>query len=111
MSILIKGMEMPKSCVICPFMTTNDDLSVEDYRYMYCGFPGIGEFVTDYEATRHPDCPLVPVPPHGRLIDADKAYLEGWTLQRYIYGDGSVTIETGRSFFDLPIVIEAEEGE
>jgi len=71
MSILIKGMEMPKSCDICPFAKTNDDLSVEDYRSMYCDFPGIGEYVTDYEAARHPDCPLVEVPPHNDLIDVN----------------------------------------
>ena len=73
MSILIRGMEMPKSCDVCPFVGTNDDLMTDDYRYLYCGFPYMGQFVTDYEATRHPDCPLVPLPEkHGRLGDLDK---------------------------------------
>ncbi len=71
MSVLIKGMEMPKNCNICPFSKTNDDLESDDYRFRYCDFPFIGEFVTDYEKSRHPDCPLVELPPHGRLIDAD----------------------------------------
>lgn len=75
--IYIPGMEMPKTCNICPFMKTNDDLDAEDYRYMYCDFPGIGEFVTDYEASRHPYCPLIEVPAeHGRLIDADKLWIK-----------------------------------
>ena len=70
--ILIRGMEMPKSCDVCPFVGTNDDLMSDDYRYMYCGFPYVGQYVTDYEATRHADCPLVLLPEgHGRLIDAD----------------------------------------
>lgn len=70
--ILIRGMEMPKSCDVCPFVGTNDDLMSDDYRYLYCGFPYMGQYVTDYEATRHADCPLVPFPEgHGRLIDAD----------------------------------------
>ena len=71
MSILLKDMEVPKSCDVCPFVKTNDDLQTDDYRYMYCGFPSIGEFVGDYVASRYKDCPLTPVPPHGRLIDAD----------------------------------------
>lgn len=107
MDLLIKDMDMPKSCDICPFMTTNDNLSVEDYRYMYCGFPGIGEFVTDYEATRHPDCPLFPVPtPHGDLIDRNKLLKKGinldWSVQKWV---SEVDISL------MPAIIKAEEGE
>ena len=51
MSVLVKGMEMPKNCGIC-------------------GFKDGCEF--SMPLTERPfDCPLVPVPPHGRLIDAD----------------------------------------
>lgn len=60
--ILIRGMEMPKSCDVCPFVGTNDDLMSDDYRYLYCGFPYMGQYVSDYEASRHHDCPLVPLP-------------------------------------------------
>ena len=59
MAIVIDYDGMPRSCDVCRFSKTNDDLLSEDYRYMYCDFPGIGEYVTDYEATRHPDCPLI----------------------------------------------------
>ena len=45
MGVYIKGMEMPKSCDECPMYT--------------CMF--------NYDS-----CPLVPVPPHGRLGDLDK---------------------------------------
>ena len=58
MSILIKGMDMPKSCDVCLFVCENDNVAVDDYRHLHCGFPQMGEFVTDYIATRHPDCPL-----------------------------------------------------
>ena len=60
--VIIKGMEMPESCYYCLFAKTNDDLLSDDYRYMYCDFPEIGAFVTDYIVTRHPDCPLRPAP-------------------------------------------------
>lgn len=59
MAIVIGYEGMPRSCDVCRFSKTNDDLFSEDYRYRYCDFPGIGEYVTDYEATRHPYCPLI----------------------------------------------------
>ena len=49
---------MPKSCDMCDYMKTNDDLMSDDYRYMVCNHPYMGEFVSDYIATRHPNCPL-----------------------------------------------------
>ena len=62
MSILIKGMEMPKSCCEC----------------MLAKLSPTGEtLICNYNLSTVPwdekpfDCPLVPVPPHGRLIDAD----------------------------------------
>lgn len=59
MGVLIKGMEMPQNCAEC-FVGFCKQIGCEHY----IGF-------NDYAITRHPDCPLVPVPPHGRLIDAD----------------------------------------
>lgn len=59
MSILIRGMEMPTSCATCKLFG--------EY-----GCPLIG--TVTYALTRgkrHKDCPLVSVPPHGRLINAD----------------------------------------
>lgn len=53
MSILINGMAMPKNCGECPI-------------------------ICDYDLAREArgtekaeNCPLVELPPHGRLIDAD----------------------------------------
>ena len=71
---LIKFDEEIKSCDVCPFCKTNDDLDSEDYRHMYCGYPQMGEFVTDYIACRHPDCPIKEVPSHGVLWDRDKVF-------------------------------------
>ena len=70
MSILIKGMEIPKNCQDCPL----------NYDQMACIVTGTGwwsdtmvlmDFDSDKE--RLYDCPLIEIPtPHGRLIDADK---------------------------------------
>jgi hypothetical protein len=61
MGVYIKGMETPKSCYFCP---CNKD---DGFGFFTCG-------VTKSECdflNLPSDCPLFPVPPHGRLIDAD----------------------------------------
>ena len=73
MSVYIKGMEMPTRCYTCP---------CADLEYYDCNLmPG----TRIEQHKRLDDCPLVPVPPHGRLIDAD-ALLEselGYTIPNY----------------------------
>ena len=56
--------EMPLTCEEC-HLESFCDRWVEARKMS-------GEWKIGVKATiRHPDCPLVPVPPHGRLIDAD----------------------------------------
>lgn len=112
MSILIKGMEMPKSCVYrenghlmtCPLYDIDG----------YCG-------ALHTEACHKVDetmlaCPAVSVPtPHGRLIDAD-GEIEVWDVG---YDGVPHVVKTTVSRFLLshlngkvpPTIIEAEEGE
>lgn len=104
MSILIKGMEMPPNCSECAF----------------CGYYGnkthlcdINQQEIDYEAmleNRRDDCPLVEIPPHGRLIDADKLkeefpHDEDWD---YPVNTNSYVVET---IDKSTTIIEAEESE
>ena len=67
MSILIKGMEMPKTCHCCRMCVQVSDGDI-DWHWECCL---LCEKVERYATDRIPGCPLVPVPPHGRLIDAD----------------------------------------
>lgn len=61
MSVLIKGMQMPESCCVCP-------VNMESCNY---GFEYLRDHPELYER-RAENCPIVEVPtPHGRLIDAD----------------------------------------
>lgn len=70
MGVYIKDMEMPTSCEDCPL---GDSLHCQV-------LPSVPALWAEYtnairEKRLHNACPLVPVSPHGRLIDAD-AYEE-----------------------------------
>ena len=62
MSILVKSMRMPTSCYDCNCFIRDSDGS--DYCCL---------LMLDIEDNdkRDDDCPLIEIPPHGRLIDAD----------------------------------------
>ena len=73
MSILIKGVSMPKNCGECPcyydgychglqYREEDEDYRAVSYR--------------EYDKKRRDDCPLIEVPPHGRLIDADALHIQ-----------------------------------
>ena len=107
--LLIKGMEMPTSCP-CELLGTGYDL--------YCSFAlGIPARVKEYyeccQNNKRPSwCPLVSVPPHGRLIEESKVLdiVFGWCPD----DDGSVgKVGDLREILDeieaLPTVIEASE--
>ena len=75
MSLLIRGANMPKNCTVCP-------LERDVFGCAVCCGKADGDRIgtpiyeadlpsTDFEERRPSWCPLVEVPPHGRLIDAD----------------------------------------
>jgi len=99
MSILIKGMEMPTSCGECRF-------AVDGWCYAY-GKPNI-EALSTYERANF--CPLVAVPAHGRLIDADavqetvlKLVEDGWNITRNDYK------RMDNILFECPTIIPADK--
>lgn len=80
MGVYIPSLKMPQTC---------EDCVLESYCSLWVDARRLcGETFTDtksrIEATiRHPDCPLIEVKPHGRLIDADALdytmlYKENW---------------------------------
>lgn len=107
MSILIKGMEMPTSCDKC--------WALDDYGdYPRCR---ITEEQRGYNFSirekRMDKCPLVPVPPHGRLIDGDK--LNDYLKTAAIMADGEAKeayIDARAEANTMPtIILASEEGE
>ena len=106
--ILIKNMEMPKTCFDCPFL--RDD---------FCIVLGY-EMRNDQILRGCGSCPLVEVKPHGRLIDADKLLEELSECEMKTYGyNGSCDDCEDRNICkerilikrikDAPTVLEASE--
>jgi len=106
MSILLKGMEMPKSCRKC-FIKKE---SCPAIRKRIQALPKNNHIYAPYNY-RHDDCPLGNVPtPHGRLIDAD-ALLK--LLDSCMFPSDMVTtraLSMATNWLkDAPTIIEAEE--
>ena len=71
MSILIKGVEMPTRCFSCPLCDVeNAEVNCAISHGFYIEYREVDPKVAMQD--RPEWCPLVPVPPHGRLIDADE---------------------------------------
>lgn len=101
MTILIKGMEMPKSCWHCEFC--RDGLDEYAQHYDYCVALDMNILISQTE--RHENCPLIEVPPHGRLIDADALA----TVSHC--DDHDVCVIDLDDIINAPTIIPAEEGE
>ncbi len=66
MSVLIKGIKMPKDCSQCGACNEDGD------GINYCGYDYDVRTVKLFTGQRPTWCPAVNVPTYGRLIDADK---------------------------------------
>lgn len=105
--IYIPDMEMPTNCGDCRFFAWSRGVG------QHCAVaPGITFHATidgmDVKYERNGDCPLVPVPEHGRLIDANALTYVMGTDERFspleaLYLMGVIA--------DAPTIIPAEEGE
>ena len=104
MSVLVKGMEMPKTCDECSFGYE------EDAAWMACIPQGVSVRKESVSGICDPHCPLVEVPvPHGDLIDIDSkitvAIKDGLkvTTVRDLLNDKAVRLPK--------TIIEAEDGD
>lgn len=103
MSVLIKGMEMPTSCDECRLFV--------DY-----GCVPQNQWVNEEGTNKRLDnCPLIELPPHGRLIDADALIDDGWLLVKsrpYIeYTPTAICYDSNmvtKRIADVPTILEAE---
>lgn len=110
MSVLIQGMDMPKSCRDCRFCNGEADT-----EYGVCAWCDVDGETRDAYARQ--GCPLIPVPPHGRLIDADAIMTKLKETSKHVFGDDSIPECSALSIVadyieTAPTVIPAEsEGE
>ena len=103
MSILIKGMEIPKACYECCMYQAD---------IYYCSAAWRDIDIPDSSEGRCSFCPLVPVPSHGRLIDADKLAEKHRELAYELRGANYDFHMTAKAWVDsAPTIIPAEEGE
>ena len=115
--IYIKSMEMPTSCLECDWCAHT--IPADNYICYRLNRAVIGVAKEDVDESINVCCPLVPVPPHGRLIDADalasrikeegrnqaEYYADRYAPVVMAYGDCYGKVESA------PTIIEAEEGE
>ena len=109
--ILIKGMEMPRSCQECFWDLGYDSIpNCPDIETS-----NLNVYLGDDRKGRHPDCPLVEIPDHGDLIDRDRL---AWALVAETERVYSSTIapsvkpevlyelkNVGNMIFEQPVVI------
>jgi hypothetical protein len=110
MGIYLPNMEMPKNCFECPWRCKVDP------ENLLCRISGeyFDETFSGTIQNRHKSCPLAPVPPHGRLIDADALYSHIKDEQRKCNDphDGWSECQVALGFVNTaPTIIPAEEGE
>lgn len=114
MSVIVRGMDMPKNCSDCPL----------NYDQMSCSVTGTGWWsdtmvLMDFDSCKERlhNCPLIDIPtPHGRLGDLNALWdrmskysdNEGAKMP---YGDNDFMIHRDSAcelIEDAPTVIEAE---
>ena len=83
MGVYINGMEMPTSCDKCVYSAWSNfyqiyvcDAVRKNDPVLFDGKQTKSTAVA--RSARADNCPLVPVPPHGRLIDLDAIPKEAW---------------------------------
>ena len=105
MSVLIKGMDMPKGCFDCPCCAEFTD-TIAQIREYNC--QALNDKPICVISGRRADCPLTEIPtPHGDLIDRDVL------LRDHVHKDDMMAYcddfvyET--AIEDMPTIIKAEE--
>lgn len=107
MAFIVKGLNMPTCCDMCEFCIQDFDNLVA-----FCSASNIyWNNISDVPYDKcHPSCPLIELPPHGRLIDADKLLTDRMKSKYYHLPNGDTAIP----IIDIehaPTVLEAEDEE
>lgn len=103
MGVYIKGMEMPTSCYKCPLRRRDGMDIVCPVAHERFLLPiNILEYRLD-------NCPLVPIPPHGDLIDRREAIIDA-NERAYDFWLSDDEVNASIQFLkEQPTIIPAEE--
>ena len=93
MSILIRGLDMPQG---------EEMLCIDVYPD--------GKVCIDLDLHCKRVATAIPVPPHGRLIDADAIEHDGWIASRIYQASPTEHVYETKHVNAFPTIIEAEEG-
>lgn len=94
MSIIIKGMDVPESCVSCP---VHMELCDRGYHY-FLDHPELYERRAD-------SCPISEVPPHGELIEKHDVFR---LISAFPEVDKLLPVQFMQALYKLPTAIPAE---
>ena len=114
MGVIVKGMKMPESCWMCNFCH-----EVKHYgnTINYCSAQK-NKIILPNRSERDEICPLVEIPPHGRLIDADalserieEQRNTEYAMKNKPHGSWRRVLELSLNMIsDAPTIIEGEAG-
>ena len=113
--VFIKGMDMPVTCCHCAFMYFDPDATNSNNRK-----PGsyLCSFTKEeiWNTQRDPNCPIIPVPDHGDLIDRDKLMGGKLPNNRVYQGDKRISypptvLQILDSVSKAPTIIPADKEE
>lgn len=106
MSVLIRGMKMPKCCDDCCLLYDCCSCIVTGYS--------VAMIKWDTEHKRLPDCPLIEIPDHGDLVDRDELMMKMWEASAYAPNHCSwvnARVVFAKDIEDAPVIIPAERSE
>ena len=117
--LLIKGMDMPKNCEKCLYSSWSNFYQIYVCNAIRRDEPVLFDkkqvkSTNTVRSGRADNCPLIPVPPHGRLIDADELAIRVKSqIQSSFCNQHNATLvfAQGLKLFveNAPTVIEASE--
>lgn len=97
MSVIVKGIKPPGNCFLCPYK--------KHAGWVRCMFTDMNVEPETVRETKAKSCPIVEVPTHGRLIDADAIKFKYGIYDEYYE---KIKMVSESDIEDMPTIIEAE---
>ena len=101
MSVLVKGMKMPESCLTCNLLDWDGGYRCWVTQVL------VGKILRNGE--RSADCPLIEIPPHGDLIDRKALLADTTDMIHSMMVFGGARVYTSDAIKNAHTVIPAEE--